>query len=82
MLMQIFSRYSVDMEVHADINTNPNFKSNDALKEAMGYIVGMGLLLRPNRMPLPAPIVLIKWYSKFLNYLSMKINTKACLTAR
>ncbi len=28
--------------VHADINTNPNFKSNDALKEAMGYIMGMG----------------------------------------
>ena len=40
-LCNIFSRYSVDMEVHADINTNPNFKSNDALKEAMGYIVGM-----------------------------------------
>jgi hypothetical protein len=34
--------YNVDMEVHADINTNPNFKSNDALKEAMGYILGMG----------------------------------------
>ncbi len=41
-LCSIFSRYSVDMELHADINTNPNFKSNDALKEAMGYIVGMG----------------------------------------
>jgi len=41
-LSNIFSRFSVDMEVHADINTNPNFKSNDALKEAMGYIVGMG----------------------------------------
>jgi uncharacterized protein len=41
-LCNIFSRYSVDMEVHADINTNPNFKSNDALKEAMGYILGMG----------------------------------------
>ena len=40
-LCNIFSRFSVDMEVHADINTNPNFKSNDALKEAMGYIVGM-----------------------------------------
>ena len=41
-LCNIFSRYSVDMEVHADINTNPSFKSNDALKEAMGYIMGMG----------------------------------------
>ncbi|MEI9806736.1 MAG: ribonuclease H-like YkuK family protein [Bacteroidota bacterium] len=45
-LCSIFSRYSVDMEVHADINTNPNFKSNDALKEAMGYIVGMGFAFR------------------------------------
>jgi len=41
-LCRIFTLYNVDMEVHADINTNPNFKSNDALKEAMGYILGMG----------------------------------------
>ena len=45
-LCNIFSRYDVDMEVHADINTNPNFKSNDALKEAMGYIVGMGFAFK------------------------------------
>ena len=45
-LCNIFSRYSVGMEVHADINTNPNFKSNDALKEAMGYIVGMGFAFK------------------------------------
>jgi uncharacterized protein len=45
-LCNIFSRYEVDMEVHADINTNPNFKSNDALKEAMGYIVGMGFAFK------------------------------------
>jgi predicted RNase H-related nuclease YkuK (DUF458 family) len=45
-LCNIFSWYSVDMEVHADINTNPNFKSNDALKEAMGYIVGMGFAFK------------------------------------
>jgi predicted RNase H-related nuclease YkuK (DUF458 family) len=30
------------MEVHADINTDPQFMSNVALKEAMGYILGMG----------------------------------------
>jgi predicted RNase H-related nuclease YkuK (DUF458 family) len=40
-LCNLFTLYNVDMEVHADINTNPNFKSNDALKEAMGYIMGM-----------------------------------------
>jgi uncharacterized protein len=45
-LCSIFSRYSVDMEVHADINTNPSFKSNDALKDAMGYIVGMGFAFK------------------------------------
>ena len=45
-LCNLFTLYGVDMEVHADINTNPNFKSNDALKEAMGYIMGMGFAFR------------------------------------
>lgn len=45
-LCHLFTRYGIDMEVHADINTNPNFKSNDALKEAMGYIMGMGFTFR------------------------------------
>ena len=30
----------------ADINTNPQFKSNDALREAMGYILGMGFAFK------------------------------------
>lgn len=45
-LCNLFTLYDVDMEVHADINTNPNFKSNDALKEAMGYILGMGFAFK------------------------------------
>lgn len=45
-LSNLFTLYGVDMEVHADINTNPNFKSNDALKEAMGYIMGMGFAFK------------------------------------
>ena len=45
-LCNLFTLYGVDMEVHADINTNPNFKSNDALKEAMGYILGMGFAFK------------------------------------
>ncbi|MCX6318663.1 MAG: hypothetical protein NTW29_15380 [Bacteroidetes bacterium] len=45
-LCNVFSRYGVAMEVHADINTSPSFKSNDALKEAMGYITGMGFAFR------------------------------------
>jgi predicted RNase H-related nuclease YkuK (DUF458 family) len=45
-LCDLFTLYDVDMEVHADINTNPAFKSNDALKEAMGYILGMGFAFK------------------------------------
>ncbi|MHA4810434.1 ribonuclease H-like YkuK family protein [Flavitalea flava] len=45
-LCRLFTIYYVDMEVHADINTNPGFKSNDALKEAMGYIMGMGFVFK------------------------------------
>lgn len=45
-LCDLFTIYDVDMEVHADINTNPTFKSNAALKEAMGYILGMGFAFK------------------------------------
>lgn len=45
-LCNLFTLYDVDMEVHADINTNPHFKSNEALREAMGYILGMGFAFK------------------------------------
>ncbi|RFM34395.1 ribonuclease H-like YkuK family protein [Chitinophaga silvisoli] len=45
-LCDLFTEYDVDMEVHADINTNPQFKSNLALREAMGYILGMGFAFK------------------------------------
>src|SRR5665647_1858100 len=45
-LCDLFTLYDVDMEVHADINTNPHFKSNEALREAMGYILGMGFAFK------------------------------------
>jgi predicted RNase H-related nuclease YkuK (DUF458 family) len=38
-LCNLFTDYDVDMEVHADINTNPHFK-------AMGYILGMGFAFK------------------------------------
>jgi predicted RNase H-related nuclease YkuK (DUF458 family) len=41
-LCDLLDKYNVGLEVHADINTDPNFQSNIALKEAMGYILGMG----------------------------------------
>lgn len=45
-LCDLFTRYDIDMEVHADINTNPHFKSNEALREATGYILGMGFAFK------------------------------------
>jgi len=45
-LCDLFTTFDVDMEVHADINTNPSFKSNEALREAMGYILGMGFAFK------------------------------------
>lgn len=45
-LCNLFTQYDVDMEVHADINTNPHFKSHEALREAMGYILGMGFAFK------------------------------------
>lgn len=45
-LCDLLDRYNVDLEVHADINTDPDFQSNVALKEAMGYILGMGFVFK------------------------------------
>lgn len=41
-LCDLLDEHDVALEVHADINTDPHFQSNVALKEAMGYIIGMG----------------------------------------
>ena len=45
-LCDLLDRYHVELEVHADINTDPHFQSNVALKEAMGYILGMGFAFK------------------------------------
>jgi predicted RNase H-related nuclease YkuK (DUF458 family) len=45
-LCELLDRYHVELEVHADINTDPHFQSNTALKEAMGYILGMGFVFK------------------------------------
>jgi len=45
-LCPLLEHHQIDLEIHADINTNPNFKSNVALNEAMGYILGMGFVFR------------------------------------
>ena len=45
-LCDLLDQYNVALEVHADINTDPHFQSNTALKEAMGYILGMGFVFK------------------------------------
>ena len=45
-LCDLLDQYKVELEVHADINTDPSFQSNRALKEAMGYILGMGFVFK------------------------------------
>ena len=45
-LCDLLDLHDVELEVHADINTNPMFKSNQALHEAMGYILSMGCVFK------------------------------------
>lgn len=45
-LCDLLDQHKVELEVHADINTDPHFESNVALKEAMGYILGMGFVFK------------------------------------
>jgi predicted RNase H-related nuclease YkuK (DUF458 family) len=45
-LCDLLDFYHVELEVHADINTDPSFQSNTALKEAMGYILSMGFVFK------------------------------------
>lgn len=45
-LCNLLDKHDVELEVHADINTDPAFKSNTALKEATGYILGMGFVFK------------------------------------
>lgn len=45
-LCDLLDKHHVELEVHADINTDPHFKSNTALRDAMGYILGMGFVFK------------------------------------
>lgn len=45
-LCDLLDKYNVELEVHADINTDPSFRSNAALREAMGYILSMGFVFK------------------------------------
>jgi predicted RNase H-related nuclease YkuK (DUF458 family) len=41
-IVDLVDLYDFKMEIHADINPDPRWKSNKALSEAAGYILGMG----------------------------------------
>ncbi len=45
-LCELLSNNNIEMEVHADINADPNFASNKAYSDAMGYILGMGFTFK------------------------------------
>jgi uncharacterized protein len=45
-LCELLDQYHIALEVHADINTDPYFESNTALRDAMGYILGMGFVFK------------------------------------
>ncbi|RYD76365.1 MAG: hypothetical protein EOP53_14805 [Sphingobacteriales bacterium] len=45
-LCGLLDKYKVELEVHVDINTSPQFKSNSALSDAMGYILSMGFVFK------------------------------------
>jgi uncharacterized protein len=41
-LKDLFDKYDINIEIHADINQNPKHDSNKALKEAVSQITAMG----------------------------------------
>jgi len=41
-ILPLIELYDIDMEIHADVNPNPMAGSHVALKQAMGFIEGMG----------------------------------------
>jgi len=41
-IFDLVDLYDFNLEIHADINPDPKWKSNKALSEAVGYILGMG----------------------------------------
>lgn len=42
----ILDAFNINVEVHVDINTSEVFKSNIALRDAAGYVSGMGFMFK------------------------------------
>jgi predicted RNase H-related nuclease YkuK (DUF458 family) len=45
-ISDIVTAYGVEMEIHADINTDPKHQSHQAYSDAMGYTKGMGYVFK------------------------------------
>lgn len=45
-LSHVLEKYSIPVEIHADINAQPQHKSHQAYQDAMGYILGMGYIFK------------------------------------
>jgi len=41
-ILDLVQLYEVELEIHADVNPNPRWDSNVALKSAVGFMEGMG----------------------------------------
>ncbi len=46
-LNDLLEQYNIEMEIHADVNTDIRFKSNVAFKDVMGYVLGLGWTFVP-----------------------------------
>jgi len=42
----VLKTYNVPLEIHADINKDPKYQSNQAYSDAMGYTKGMGYVFK------------------------------------
>ena len=45
-LVEVLNKHEIPLEVHADINSDPSFKSEKSFAEAKGYIMGMGFTFK------------------------------------
>jgi len=45
-IVELLNQYNIPLEVHADINSDPSFKSELSFAEAKGYIMGMGFTFK------------------------------------
>lgn len=45
-ISEVTRKFSVEVEIHADINIDPKFQSHQAYADAMGYTKGMGYIFK------------------------------------